>query len=151
MPETKRDEGPKALKEACELLKDVQFFCAEGETKTRATLHLAPSEISNRCTRALMTLNKLASAPQSRDAQKLIETVRKTLNFWVPNYDAEAKNDALEALAQLESALGEKTVPLAMLNEIDDFGRADSYQSSGEWEGKCQEIVSKHMPGYTVK
>jgi isochorismate hydrolase len=111
------------------------------------------------------------------DPQKLIETVREALDAikaewailpksatfriediteWLIRFvDPNMKRieESLESLSKLEAALGEKTVPRLMLEvyyaarcQADDILDAPSWTKKEE-----QEIVSKYMPGYTVK
>jgi hypothetical protein len=101
--------------------------------------------------------------------QKLIETVREALigareallawnGIGIPDGDRMMVNRIYEqspeiksidrALALLESALGDKTVPLAMLWEL---FRAATAPNHIPYSKRAEILVSKHMPGYTIK
>jgi hypothetical protein len=145
MPETKRDEG-----------RDWMSDCA---------MKIYDEWVNNRAGDPDAIYAILRSfAPQPQDAQKLVETVRDRLIRIMDNGtsktfagDIYEDTDAVNAreaninLSKLESALGEKTVPMAMLRELFEY-TADEPE---HWDRIAQEvaimIVQKHMPDYTVK
>jgi hypothetical protein len=84
--------------------------------------------------------------------QKLIETVREKCNALddIPMSQAAWNliDEIRDTLASLESALGEKTVPLTMLWEL---FRAATAPNHIPYSKRAELIVSKYMLGYTVK
>jgi len=91
--------------------------------------------------------------PDNDSLQKLIETLDTALvvlysggKGYVTSDSEYVQwyNDAQDALASLESALGEKTVPLAMLREIMDM----TIREGGSMN-RAYAIANAH--GYTVK
>jgi len=84
------------------------------------------------------------------ETQALIETVREALGIGLaktyPTY-----RGAIAALSKLEATLGQKTVPLAMVDELIEYGL--NSEEIGETARMIDgsKIVSKHMPDFTVK
>jgi hypothetical protein len=80
--------------------------------------------------------------------QKLIETVREALGDLSSyrreaGYNASQSEKEYSALSQLESALGEKTVPSEMLEIL---------TNGNLWDDESrEELVKQYMPGFTVK